>query len=272
MTRVLFVDDEPGIRETLPEILRNHGFEVSVAATVPEALAFISGQSFDVLITDLNIGSAGDGFTVVSAMRRTHPDCVTFILTGFPGLDTALQAIRSQVDDYLIKPAHPRKLIEMIEGKLRQPSPHNVVLTQRLSAILREHADNVLDRTLALMKAHPEVKQLALSDGERISIYPGMIRELADMLDSPESVDAITGLDDIAIMRGRLRREQGYTIPLLIVNLRLLESAIYDVVNENMLALNLSFLMADLKKLNEILTLMLERTVKAYQRMERHAA
>jgi two-component system response regulator PilR (NtrC family) len=100
---MLFVDDEPSIRLTLPQILRMHGYDVEVASTVTEALAAIQSRKFDVLISDLNIGSAGDGFTVVSAMRRTQPECITLILTGYPGFETALQAIRSQVDDYLVK-------------------------------------------------------------------------------------------------------------------------------------------------------------------------
>ena len=84
---ILFVDDEPGIRDTLPAILEQHGFQVTVAATVPEALHAITTGKFDVLISDLNIGAAGDGFTVVSAMRRTQPDCVNFILTGYPAFE-----------------------------------------------------------------------------------------------------------------------------------------------------------------------------------------
>jgi DNA-binding NtrC family response regulator len=84
--KILFVDDEPGIRLTLPVILEGAGFQVVVAATVPEALSIIGTQKFDVLISDLNIGNPGDGFTVVSAMRRTQPDAVTFILTGYPHL------------------------------------------------------------------------------------------------------------------------------------------------------------------------------------------
>ena len=83
--RMLFVDDEPSIRLTLPEILRMHGHTIEVAATVSEALAAIQAHRFDVLISDLNIGSPGDGFTVVSAMRRIQPECVTLILTGYPG-------------------------------------------------------------------------------------------------------------------------------------------------------------------------------------------
>ncbi len=98
--RILFVDDEEAIRITLSAVLSKHGYQVDVAATVGEALSRITNDRFDVLIADLNVGQPGDGFTVVSAMRRTQPDCVTFILTGYPAFETALEAIRSQVDDY----------------------------------------------------------------------------------------------------------------------------------------------------------------------------
>ena len=69
-TTILFVDDEPSIRTTLPAILTSFGFSVTSAATVPEALNLIANHQFDVLISDLNIGNPADGFTVVSAMRR----------------------------------------------------------------------------------------------------------------------------------------------------------------------------------------------------------
>jgi len=56
--KLLFVDDEPGIRLTLPAILERVGFDVVVAASVPEALSIIGNQEFDALISDLNIGCA----------------------------------------------------------------------------------------------------------------------------------------------------------------------------------------------------------------------
>jgi DNA-binding NtrC family response regulator len=89
---VLVVDDEETIRAMLRRVRENNGFTVTAVGTVPEAVALISQSRFDVLISDLNIGHPADGFVVVSAMRRTHPDTLTFILTGYPAFETALDA------------------------------------------------------------------------------------------------------------------------------------------------------------------------------------
>ncbi len=66
--RVLFVDDEPSIRLTLPPILEKAGFEVHVAESVADALFEINSFQFDALVTDLNIGEEGDGFLVASGI------------------------------------------------------------------------------------------------------------------------------------------------------------------------------------------------------------
>src|SRR6266571_7434691 len=117
--RLLFVDDEEGIRATLPLLLQVRGFNVRVAASVSEALSEIRTHEFDVLLSDLNIGKDGDGFTVVQAMRGAHPNCVTILLTGYPAFESAVQAIHDEVDDYFVKPADLDPLISAIERKLR---------------------------------------------------------------------------------------------------------------------------------------------------------
>ena len=70
LARVLVVDDDQAIRTGLCTILEKHGFEVACAADVRGALKLISSQKFDVLLTDLHMPGAGDGLTVVSAMRH----------------------------------------------------------------------------------------------------------------------------------------------------------------------------------------------------------
>ena len=103
MPRVLIVDDEESIRSMLQLVLEKEGFTVTTTSTVVDALALISQSHFDILISDLNIGHPGDGFVVVSAMRRTQPDASTFILTGYPDFETALEALQQDVGDYLIR-------------------------------------------------------------------------------------------------------------------------------------------------------------------------
>jgi DNA-binding NtrC family response regulator len=123
--RLLFVDDEEGIRQTLPLLLQQRGFDVRVAASVPEALSEMRAHKFDVLLSDLNIGEDGDGFTVIRAMRKAHPNCVAVLLTGYPGFESSLQALHDEVDDYFVKPADFDSLVSTIERKLhaRQSRP-----------------------------------------------------------------------------------------------------------------------------------------------------
>jgi len=117
-TRILFVDDEPNIRLTLPPILEQHGFEVKAAGTVAEALNEISASRFDVLISDLNVGENGDGFRVVREMRKRQPGCITMILTGYPAFESAVEALHQRVDDYVVKPVDVDSLVSSLRDKL----------------------------------------------------------------------------------------------------------------------------------------------------------
>jgi DNA-binding NtrC family response regulator len=152
-TRLLFVDDEEAIRQTLPFILEQNGFEVTVAGTVPEALDFINHQKFDVLLTDLNIGSPADGFILVTAIRRCQPGAATFILTGYPDFQTALEAIRKQVDDYLVKPADIPTLISTLKAKALQPRHLHESPSKRTSGLILERSSEIVGRWLKELQA-----------------------------------------------------------------------------------------------------------------------
>jgi len=116
--RLLFVDDELGIRNTLPVVLRRHGFSVSVASTVKQALDQIRDHEFDLLLCDLNIERGADGYDVVRAMREAKPDCVVVVLTGYPALETAIEGIHLAIDDYIVKPAKTDELVAHLAERL----------------------------------------------------------------------------------------------------------------------------------------------------------
>jgi len=265
-TRILFVDDAPSIQETLPRILAMHGYEVTSTGTVAEALSKIASCPFDVLISDLNIGEAGDGFTVVSAMRRTQPKCLTFILTGYPAFETALKAIRSQVDDYLLKPAPIPELVDAIERKLKSAErrPLRPIASKRIAEVIRENIAKIGQRTLAAMKTEPELAALPLTDEQRLFPFASLLEDVAEMLAASDPGSTFKKSMHSAAMRGHLRRLQGYSIPLIIASLRLLENAVYEVVGENLPALDISFVISDIRQLNNSLALQLQETAKAY--------
>ncbi len=115
---MLFVDDEPNIRLTLPPILEQHGFQIRVADSVASALKEIATHKFDVLLSDLNIHESRDGFLVVKAARAANPRCVAIILTGYPDFDSAREDFNNEIDGYFVKPAEIEKLVRTIERKL----------------------------------------------------------------------------------------------------------------------------------------------------------
>jgi DNA-binding response OmpR family regulator len=143
---VLFVDDEPNIRVTLSAVLQEHGFRVQTAATVPEAIDQIQGTRFDVLLCDLNISKAADGYAVVDAMRRANPDAVTVILTGYPDLQNAIDGIHRKIDDYFIKPADVETLVSVLKTHLSRRQPKARILSVSYDGVLLRTRHMLLER------------------------------------------------------------------------------------------------------------------------------
>jgi YesN/AraC family two-component response regulator len=271
-TRVLFVDDEAGIRNTLKLILERHGFEVITSATVPEALEQINHAVFDVLLSDLNIGQPGDGFTVVSAMRRVQPEAATFILTGYPDFDTALQAIRSQVDDYLLKPMDVPTLIHTIQSRLehRREVPPEQPL-KRVSHLMQESIGEITREWLKLVKAHAELAAIRISDKDRVDHLPSLIEEMAKRVDIASDFTADKA--KAASMRhGKERARQGYNIPLVVVEMRLLQRILSSVLQHNLIRMDLSTVIGDMMQVGESLQEQLEFSIRGFQQSAREAA
>jgi CheY-like chemotaxis protein len=237
---------------------------------VAEALRAIGVQSFDALIADLNIGEPGDGFTVVSAMRRTQPQCINLILTGYPAFESALQAIRNQVDDYLVKPADVRALVSSLEAKLNDPRPAGAMSVQPLAEFLRENSDDISRLALSAMKADPRLRAIPLSDEQRLDHLPGLLSGVVEQLQSRVPPQAMRSLLEQGAKHGVTRRRQRYTQDMLVDDVRAMDMSIYDTVQSGLLKLDLSGLIPDLRNVNTTLSTFLQEAIKAFQKNGSH--
>jgi ActR/RegA family two-component response regulator len=262
--RILFVDDEPNLRLTFPAILEMHGFEVRTAATVAQALMEITTRSFDILISDLNIGQPGDGFTVVSAMRRTQPDCINFILTGFPAFEDALAAIQRQVDDFLVKPAKIEELVELIQEKLQNRHPIHPTEPMRLSKLLYGHVEEIRQNVVCRMRSDSALGEIPLSDQERAGQLHAMVLEIANQLDSRAPDEPTNAALELSREHGVRRLADGYRISMLVTDTVILEGVVYDLVRQRLLMLDTSNLVIDLKRFNNSLDVQLQQAVQAF--------
>jgi DNA-binding NtrC family response regulator len=100
---ILVADDEPGVRESLAEVLRDAGYVVETAADGAAALAALEGHDFGVVITDLRMPGA-DGIAVLHRAREISPQTLVLVMTAHGSVDTAVEALRSGATDYVLKP------------------------------------------------------------------------------------------------------------------------------------------------------------------------
>jgi DNA-binding NtrC family response regulator len=102
-TSVLIVDDEPSIRELFREFLQNEGYEVHVSGDGEEALGIFEELRPELVVTDLNLPGTS-GISVISGIRKLNRKTPIIVMTGNGSEDTATDAIRLDVFDFISKP------------------------------------------------------------------------------------------------------------------------------------------------------------------------
>ena len=262
--RVLFVDDEKMLRDMWSAILSVEGFEVITVATVAEALSRITSEKFHALVADLNIGEPGDGFTIVSAMRRVQPEAVTLILTGYPAFQAALRAIHEQVDDFLVKPAEPKSVAEVIRQNLLRQRKHLPVLTERLNQVIAKHREDIIESWYNAVEKHPEMSNIPLPREERIDDLPQVLDGLVRPINDREKVEAKQR--SAAYKHGDKRRQQGYTTEMLLEETRILHRVIADCMQQHLLQIDISYVIPDLVEVHDRMQRTLQLSLKAFLR------
>jgi two-component system response regulator MtrA len=116
--KILIVDDESTLRQTLARILQQEGFEVTTAESGEQALAFLAATEFDLLYLDIRMPVLS-GLDVLERVHAGHPNLPVLLFTAQPDLSSAVEALRRGASDYLLKPLKPETIIEKTRAVLR---------------------------------------------------------------------------------------------------------------------------------------------------------
>jgi CheY-like chemotaxis protein len=239
---ILLVDDDETLRHMLATVLEEHGYDVTTAASVSEALKLITAGSYDVLLSDLHMPGRGDGLTVVGAMRHANPKAVTILLSAFPEMDAAAQAILLQTDQILVKPMNIPALIETIEQRLASgPVPSRVI--ESLATILESSIQSTIDSWYERVGNDKKITTVSMSREQRVGHLPKVLIDLVNRLRTFKPLGSRELVSVAAEQHGRLRRQQGYSAAMMVEESRMLQVSIFETLQKNLACIDFSILL-----------------------------
>lgn len=262
MPKILVAEDDDAVRRMLQAALERDGFDVVAVAGVREALSCIASENFDLLLSDLHMPHAGDGFTVTSAMRHTHPHAVTLVLSGYPAIDEALAAIRLQADEILVKPIEIASLRDIIRKKLADPTGHRPLPAQSVASILEQNLDVTIQGWMALVEQSNELTCIPLSFEDRTGHLPNLLADLINRLRLPPTTAGDISLS--AREHGELRRKQGYTAAMVVEESRILQVSIFSTLQNNLGRVDFSKVLLDVITIADEVDSQLKQSMYSY--------
>ena len=167
-SKILIVDDQKIARESLADILRLEGYDVSVAANGEQALEQLHSHPVDLALLDIKMPGM-DGIAVMQEIVKESPDTVVILLTAHGSLESAVAALRLQAHDYLNKPSTPQEILSSVATGLARRAE-----TQQRHVLL-----NQLDSSLQQLKTVEGVSKASPVQKNVISFPNGVIVDLS---------------------------------------------------------------------------------------------
>ena len=264
--RVLLVDDDEIVRMSLTCVLEQNGCSVVVAANVAEALKHISSaETYDVLLSDLHMPGAGDGLTVVSAMRHANPRAVTVLISAFPEMNAATQAILLQADEILVKPLD----LGWIGGAIHRMFLNGPVrgqgrVTESVGLLIERTAQDILHDWFESVQKEESLAALPVSYETRSAPMVGVLRDIVARLNAARPGTAGKPFSHGCAQYGSDRFKQGYAPAKLVEEMRLLQLSIFHTLQANLASIDFNLLMVGMIAIADEIQAQLGQAVASY--------
>jgi DNA-binding NtrC family response regulator len=118
MKHILVIDDDLDTCNFLREIFEEQGWRVRTAQTAEAALATVQNQSFDLIVSDINLNDSLNGIALLKHFRQLSPASQVILISGFGTLETAIEAVKEGAFDFISKPFNVQKVLAMVQSAL----------------------------------------------------------------------------------------------------------------------------------------------------------
>jgi len=148
--RILVVDDDESIRKVLATILEEKGYVVDTAENGKEAIEKSNANFYNLALIDIRLPDM-EGTKLLTAMKETTPKIVKIIITGYPALNNAIEAVNKGADGYVLKPVNIDNLLNIIRDHLRKQQEARKYSQEKVAEFIETRAKEL--ETIPVKKA-----------------------------------------------------------------------------------------------------------------------
>jgi two-component system response regulator PilR (NtrC family) len=140
--RILIVDDDESVRETFTAILEENGYIVDMAENGRDAIEKSNKNFYNAAFIDIRLPDI-DGTDLLTAMKETTPKMRKIIITGYPALQNAINAVNKNADAYVLKPPKMREVLSMLTEQLQKQKDEKRLSEEKVADFIQKRAKQI---------------------------------------------------------------------------------------------------------------------------------
>ncbi len=160
--RVLVVDDEASMREILEIVLTKDGYEIACASNVEKALELLEKESFDLVLTDLRMGSDRQaGMSLLSWLNEYAPMTPSIMMTAYGSVETAIEAMKRGATDYILEPFKNEEIRILVRRAIEQRNLRRENIALRKDQAQRGRLENIIGKSRVVEDMREMIRRVA---------------------------------------------------------------------------------------------------------------